>query len=109
MGWQIASPFFYVGLAYSATEEVASSETTEEPSSAALLSSEVLESVVPASDTTEEVPAVEEVPLVELLLSPPQAAKLRASIKTITEAIIFFIFSFPFDNKNCSRYPFPKG
>lgn len=66
-----------------------------------MLSSAVLESVVLSSsvvETTEEVLVVE-VSLVELLLLPLQAAMLRASIRTITEAMIFFIFSFPFDDR----------
>lgn len=75
------------------------------------LSSAALESLVPSSsvvETTEEVPVVE-VSLVELLLLPLQAAMLRASIKTITEAMIFFIFSFPFNLENLLQVSFQNG
>ena len=44
-------------------------------------------------------PAVEEVPAVELVVSPPQAAIVRAIARTMIAAITFFILSFPFDFK----------
>lgn len=55
---------------------------------------------VPSSETVEVVLALE-VPLVELLPPPEQAAMLRARVRAKKPARSFFIVSFPFIAKFC--------
>ena len=79
--------------AYSAAEEVLdsepealASEDTEESDALEVLSScETVEEVLPAEL------------LVELVLSPLQAAMVKAIVKTRIAARIFFIICFPFE------------
>ena len=68
-----------------------------------MLTSEVSEATelveLVLSSAVEEVLVVLEVPLVELVLPPEQAAMLRARVRAMIVARTFFIVSFPFVSK----------
>ncbi len=81
--------FSLCSVSYSATEEVLTSEVSE--------ATELVELVL--SSAAEEVLVVLEVPLVELVLPPEQAAMLRARVRAMIVARTFFIVSFPFVSK----------
>lgn len=84
--------FSLCSVSYSATEEVLTSEVSE--------ATELVELVeLVLSSAAEEVLVVLEVPLVELVLPPEQAAMLRARVRAMIVARTFFIVSFPFVSK----------
>ena len=71
MGCRTPTHFSLCSVSYSATEEVLTSEVSE--------ATELVELVL--SSAVEEVLVVLEVPLVELVLPPEQAAMLRARVR----------------------------